>query len=55
MSEALGALGLNLEARAQDLTLQDFVRLAWQLQGEGGSAAQSESPAEGEVQQPQGA
>ena len=28
---ALGALGLNPNARAQDLTLADFVRFAWQL------------------------
>jgi hypothetical protein len=32
VSDALCALGLNPDARAQDLTLDDFVRLAWQLQ-----------------------
>ncbi|GAB4815735.1 hypothetical protein N2152v2_002781 [Parachlorella kessleri] len=32
VSTALGALGLSVDARAQDLTLDDFVRLAWQLQ-----------------------
>lgn len=33
---ALGALGLNPNARAQDLSLADFVRFAWQLDAAGG-------------------
>lgn len=36
---ALAALGLSADARAQDLTLDDFVRLAWELQAQGGGGA----------------
>lgn len=32
VSAALSALGLNPDARAQDLTLEDFVHLAWEVQ-----------------------
>lgn len=47
VAAALAAAGLAPEARAQDLTLADFVALAWQLQGspragaEGAAAAES--------------
>lgn len=36
---ALGALGLRPDARAQDLSLEQFVALAWQLHGQDAAAA----------------
>lgn len=34
VAAALSAVGLNEDARAQDLTLQEFGKLAWQLQAQ---------------------
>lgn len=43
VAAALEALGLNPSARAQDLTLQDFVRFAWQLEAAASGGGSSDS------------
>jgi 16S rRNA (adenine1518-N6/adenine1519-N6)-dimethyltransferase len=37
---ALDASGLNRDSRAQDLLVEDFVRLHWALEGVAGAAAE---------------
>ena len=44
---ALAALGLNPNARAQDLTLADFVRFAWQLDAAGAGGGEDAAGAGG--------
>lgn len=46
VAAALEAVGLNREARAQDLSLEQFAELAWALErGRGGGGGPAAAPA----------
>lgn len=45
VAAALAAAGLNQDARAQDLTLQQFADLAWRLREQGQEGAEVEASA----------